>query len=128
MGQAQLARRCRRQVLWQRPSLRKAACRTDYVLDCAFQDLHGPTTDLATSRTLYDTVVQIMPVVEASEASSKTIAALFAIPVLILFLSLWLAVTCSERWNKSDNRVKRYLERKGRASSSGRSVDEAAHT
>jgi hypothetical protein len=92
------------------------------------QDLHGPTTDLATSRPLYDTVVKIMPVVEASGDSSKTIAALFAIPVLILFLSVWLAVTCSERWNQSDNRVKRYLERQGRASLSGRSVDEEAHT
>jgi hypothetical protein len=112
-----------RQVLWQRPP---AVSRTDYVLNFASQDLHGSTTDLPTCRTLYNTVVKIMPV-EASGASSKTIAALFAIPVVILFLSIWLAVTCSECWNKSDNRVKKYLEHKGRALSSERSVDEEAH-
>jgi hypothetical protein len=73
------------------------------------------TVEQQTSHTFstpYTTTVQIMPVVEASTASSKTIAALFAIPIVILFLCIWLAVSCSERWNKSDNRVKRYLERK----------------
>jgi hypothetical protein len=69
-----------------------------------------------------------MPVVEASAASSKTIAALFAIPVVILFLSIWLAVSCSERWNKSENKFKKYLEQKKRLSSSERSVDEEAQT
>jgi hypothetical protein len=54
-----------------------------------------------------------MPTVETSGASS-TIAALLAIPFAILFLSIWLAVWCSERWDKSDNRFKRYLERKKR--------------
>jgi hypothetical protein len=90
------------------------------------------TVEQQTSHTFstpYTTTVQIMPVVEASTASSKTIAALFAIPIVILFLCIWLAVSCSERWNKSDNRVKRYLERKKRVSStSERSVDEETQT
>jgi hypothetical protein len=71
----------------------------------------------------------MMPVVETSAASSKTIAALFSIPVVILFLSIWLAVSCSERWNKSDNRVKKYLERKKQTSSSSEPlVPEEAQT
>jgi hypothetical protein len=56
-----------------------------------------------------------MPTIETARASSPIIAALLAIPFAILFLSIWLAVCCSERWNKSDNRFKRYLERKKRA-------------
>jgi hypothetical protein len=77
----------------------------------------------------YTTAIQIMPVVEASAASSKTIAALFSIPVVILFLSIWVAVSCSERWNRSDHRFKKYLERKKRASSSSEPfVDGEAQT
>jgi hypothetical protein len=56
-----------------------------------------------------------MPTVETAKASSPIIAALLAIPFAILFLSVWLAVCCSERWDKSDNKFKRYLERKKRA-------------
>jgi hypothetical protein len=56
-----------------------------------------------------------MPTVETTRAFSPIIAALLAIPFAILFLSVWLAVCCSERWDKSDNRFKRYLERKKRA-------------
>ena len=55
-----------------------------------------------------------MPSVEAPGDSSPTIAALFAILFFILFLSIWLAVACSEKWSKSDNRVKRVLERRKR--------------
>jgi hypothetical protein len=53
-----------------------------------------------------------MPPVATPDESIPTIAALFAIPVFILFAGVWLAVSCSERWNKSNSRIKRHRERR----------------
>jgi hypothetical protein len=52
--------------------------------------------------TSHASAIQMMPVVETS-ASFSTIAALFTIPIVILILCIWLAVSCSERCGRSDN-------------------------
>jgi GRB2-binding adapter (GAPT) len=53
-----------------------------------------------------------MPPVTADDDSSKLIAYLIIVPFAILFAGLGLAISCSEKWNKSDNRLKRFLQRR----------------
>ncbi|KAF7509959.1 hypothetical protein GJ744_007273 [Endocarpon pusillum] len=53
-----------------------------------------------------------MPPVTADDDSSKLIAYLIIVPVAILFAGIGVAISCSEKWNKSDNRLKRFLERR----------------
>jgi GRB2-binding adapter (GAPT) len=53
-----------------------------------------------------------MPPVTAEDNSSSVIAYLIVIPIAILFAGTAVAITCSEKWNKSDNRIKRFLRRR----------------
>jgi hypothetical protein len=53
-----------------------------------------------------------MPPVTADDDSSKLIAYLIIVPFAILFAGIGLAISCSEKWNKRDNRLKRYLRRR----------------
>jgi hypothetical protein len=53
-----------------------------------------------------------MPPVTADDNSSPVIAYLIIIPVAILFAGTGIAITCSEKWNKHDNRLKRFLRRR----------------
>jgi hypothetical protein len=53
-----------------------------------------------------------MPPVTADDGSSKLIAYLIIVPFAILFAGLGLAISCSEKWNKSDNRLKRFLRQR----------------
>lgn len=53
-----------------------------------------------------------MPPVTADDNSSKLIAYLIIVPIAILFAGIGVAISCSEKWNKSDNRLKRFLKRR----------------
>ena len=53
-----------------------------------------------------------MPLVTADDNSSKLIACLIIVPIVILFAGIGVAVSCSEKWNKSDNKLKRFLRRR----------------
>lgn len=53
-----------------------------------------------------------MPPITTDDTSSSTIACLLIIPFAILFAGTAVAITCSEKWNKSDNKLKRFLTRK----------------
>ena len=57
------------------------------------------------------------PVVAAGEDNSPLIAGLLVIPIVILFVCIWLLVDCSERWSRSNNRLTRFLCRRGREDS-----------
>lgn len=53
-----------------------------------------------------------MPPVTADDDSSKLIAYLIIIPIAILFAGTGVAISCSEKWNKSDNKLKRFLKQR----------------
>jgi hypothetical protein len=49
--------------------------------------------------------------ITADDSSSSVLAYLIFIPIVILFAAIGVAVTCSEKWNKSDHRLKRFCGR-----------------
>jgi hypothetical protein len=53
-----------------------------------------------------------MPPLTADDTSSPLIAYLIIIPIAILFAGIGISLSCSEKWNKSNSKVKRFLQRK----------------
>jgi hypothetical protein len=53
-----------------------------------------------------------MPPVTADDSSSPVIAYLIIVPIAIVLVGTVVAICCSEKWNKNDNRLKRFLRRR----------------
>lgn len=52
------------------------------------------------------------PLIAESPSSTPLIASLIIVPLTIVFAGTAVAICCSEKWNKSDNRLKRLLRQR----------------